>query len=80
MRRSAIYLPEAALVGPLNEWLAQLFNEDNLDRTVASLTASPSIDRGSNAAQQRLHNAEARCAGFRRRSLPVSILPLLSRR
>ena len=78
MRRSAIYLPEAALVGPLNEWLAQLFNEDNLDRTVASLTASPSIDRGSNAAQQRLHDAE--CAGFRRRSLPVSILPLLSRR
>ena len=60
MRRSAIYLPEAALVGPLNEWLAQLFNEDNLDRTVASLTASPSIDRGSNAAQQRLHDAEAR--------------------
>jgi hypothetical protein len=60
MRRSAIYLPEAALVGPLNEWLAQLFNEDNLDRTVASLTASQSIDRGRNAVQQRLHDAEAR--------------------
>ena len=55
-----VYLPEAALVGPLNEWLARLFNEDNLDTTVASLTASQSIDRGRNAAQQRLHDAEAR--------------------
>jgi hypothetical protein len=55
-----VYLPEAALVGPLNEWLAQLFNEVNLDATVASLTASQSIDRGRNAAQQRLHDAEAR--------------------
>jgi hypothetical protein len=55
-----VYLPEAALVGPLNDWLAQLFNEDNLDTTVASLTASQSIDRGRNAVQQRLHDAEAR--------------------
>ena len=55
-----VYLPEAALVGPLNHWLAQLFNEVNLDATVASLTASQSIDRGRNAAQQRLHDAEAR--------------------
>ena len=36
-----VYLPEAALVGPLNEWLAQLFNEDNLDRTVANPYSFP---------------------------------------
>jgi hypothetical protein len=55
-----VYLPEAALVGPLNEWLARLFDEVNLDAMVASLAASQSIDRGRNAAQQRLHDAEAR--------------------
>jgi hypothetical protein len=75
-----VYLPEVALVGPLNEWLAQLFNEDNLDTTVASLTASQSIDRGRNAAQQRLQELKLECAGFRRLSLPVSILLLSSRR
>lgn len=41
-------------------WLAQLFNEVNLDATVASLTASQSIDRGRNAAHPRLHDAETR--------------------
>jgi hypothetical protein len=59
-----VYLPEAAVVSPLNEWLADLFNEANLDATVASLTASQSIDRGRNAAQQRLQDAEARVRRF----------------
>jgi DNA invertase Pin-like site-specific DNA recombinase len=55
-----VYLRETTVVGPLNRWLAELFNADNLDTTVASLCASQSVDGRGVAIQQRLAAIEAR--------------------
>ncbi|MCA1709753.1 MAG: recombinase family protein, partial [Actinobacteria bacterium] len=35
-----VYLPEAAVLGPLNAWIGELFDRKNVDRTVATLVAS----------------------------------------
>lgn len=42
-----VYLPEVAVLGPVNRWLGELFDPDNLDRTVAALVASQGGDPGS---------------------------------
>src|SRR4029453_2317313 len=35
-----VYLPEMAILGPVNRWLGKLFDPESLDRTVAALVAS----------------------------------------
>jgi DNA invertase Pin-like site-specific DNA recombinase len=61
-----VYLPEAAVLDPLNKWLDGLFDRTNVDRTVAALVASQDAGQGAgqrDAAKRRLSEAEA---GLRR--------------
>lgn len=60
----SVYLPEVAVLGPVNRWLGDLFDPDNLDRTVAALVASQGGDPGRTAAGQRLKEAETRLRRF----------------
>ena len=60
----SVYLPEVAVLGPVNQWLGDLFDPDNLDRTVAALLASQGGDPGRTAAGQRLKEAETRLRRF----------------
>jgi DNA invertase Pin-like site-specific DNA recombinase len=60
----SVYLPEVAVLGPVNQWLGDLFDPDNLDRTVAALVASQGGDPGRTAAGQRLKEAETRLRRF----------------
>jgi hypothetical protein len=58
-----VYLPEAAVLVPLNKWLDGLFDRVNVDRTVAALVASQDVGQGAgqrDAAKRRLSEAEAR--------------------
>lgn len=60
-----VYLPEAAVLGPLNEWLGELFAPEHIDQTVAALVASQHQGYGSanharDAAKRRLDTAETR--------------------
>ena len=38
-----MYLPEAALLVPLNAWIGELFDSTNVDRTVAALLDSQGV-------------------------------------
>ncbi|WP_093941860.1 recombinase family protein [Actinoalloteichus hoggarensis] len=63
-----VYLPEAAVLGPLNEWIGELFAPENRDRTVTALVASQgstpqAIDRGD--AKRRLAEAEEKLTRLR---------------
>ena len=42
----SVYLREMAVLGPVNRWLGELFDPDNLDRTMAALVASQGGDPG----------------------------------
>lgn len=58
-----VYLPEAAVLEPLNEWIGGLFHRDNRDATVAALLASQGTTQGQQpreALQKRLTDAETR--------------------
>jgi hypothetical protein len=69
------YLPEMAIVGPVNRWLGELFDPDNLDRTVAALVASQGGDPRRTAASK---TPRLGFGASRRRSPLASILPQLS--
>ncbi len=64
-----VYLPEVAVLDPLNAWIGGLFDRDNVDRTVAALVASQGSTGGApspqEAAKKRLKDAEARLRRFR---------------
>ena len=60
----SVYLPEIAVLGPVNKWLGELFDPDNLDGTVSALVASQGGDPGRTAAGQRLNDAEMRLRRF----------------
>ena len=60
----SVYLPEMAIVGPVNTWLGELFDPDNLEKTVAALVASQGGDPGRAAVGQRLKDAETRLRRF----------------
>jgi DNA invertase Pin-like site-specific DNA recombinase len=58
-----VYLPETAVLGPVNEWIGQLFARENRDETVRALLASGSAG-GDTArveqARRRVSEAEIR--------------------
>ena len=66
-----VYLPERAVLGPLNAWVGELFDRENIDQTVAALIASQdrSGERGNTAAREalkrRLNEAQTRLARLR---------------
>ncbi len=64
-----VYLPEAAVLGPLNTWIGELFDRKNVDRIVAALVASQGCDRGEptarHAMKKRLAKAESRLGKLR---------------
>jgi DNA invertase Pin-like site-specific DNA recombinase len=64
-----VYLPEAAVLGPLNTWIGELFDRKNVDRTVAALVASQGRDSGKptarHAMKKRLGEAESRLRKLR---------------
>ena len=64
-----VYLPEAAVLGPLNAWIGELFDRKNVERTVAALVASQGCGRKEPSARQamkkRLSEAESRLRKFR---------------
>ena len=60
----SVNLPEIAVLGPVNKWLGELFDPDNLDGTVSALVASQGGDPGRTAAGQRLKDAEMRLRRF----------------
>ena len=47
-----VYLPEAAVLGPLNVWIGELFDRKNVDRTVAALVTSQGCGRREPNARQ----------------------------
>jgi hypothetical protein len=58
-----VYLPESAVLEPLNKWLDGLFDRLNVDRTVAALIASQDGGQGvgqRDAAKWRLSEAESK--------------------
>nr|WP_269189784.1 recombinase zinc beta ribbon domain-containing protein [Haloechinothrix halophila] len=59
-----VYLPEAAVIGPLNQWLGELFAPEHIDQTVAALVASQhqggNAHSARDAAKRRLDTAETR--------------------
>ena len=59
-----VYLPETAVVGPINRWLGELFDPDNLDRTVEALVASQGGDPGRATLEQSLKDADTRLRRF----------------
>ena len=63
-----VYLPQSAVLEPLNAWIGELFNRRNRDRTVAALVASQdnpeARPRAHETAKQRLADAEARLRRF----------------
>jgi hypothetical protein len=62
-----VYLPEAALVEPLNNWLSGLFDRRNIDRTVAALVDSQAGGQGTTdtgVAKKRLADAETRLCRY----------------
>lgn len=73
-----VYLPEMAILGPVNRWLDKLFDPESLDRTVAALVASQGVTPaepppGSDSRMPRLDS------GASRQQLPLaSTLPRLS--
>jgi hypothetical protein len=64
-----VYLPEAAVLGPLNAWIGALFNRKNIDQTVAALVASQEGGHRQPTARQalkkRLSEAESRLQKLR---------------
>jgi hypothetical protein len=64
-----VYLPEAAVLDALNDWIGRLFTPANVDRTVAALVASQGEPGGPSgareAAKARLAKAEARLQRLR---------------
>jgi DNA invertase Pin-like site-specific DNA recombinase len=60
----SVYLPEMAVLVPINRWLSKLFDPDNLEGTVAALVASQGGDPSRTAAGQRLKDAETRIRRF----------------
>jgi hypothetical protein len=56
-------LPEAAVLASLNAWLGELFDPNNIDRTVAALVTSQNetrgVSKGREAMKKRLVDAEA---------------------
>jgi uncharacterized protein YPO0396 len=65
-----VYLPERAVLAPLNAWVGQLFDRKNIDHTVAELLASqPDSAKSDTAAREamkkRLDEAEARLRRLR---------------
>jgi hypothetical protein len=64
-----VYLPEAAVLGPLNAWIGGLFNRKNLDRTVTALVMSQERGHQEPTARQamkkRLGEAESRLRKLR---------------
>jgi hypothetical protein len=61
----SVYLREIAVLGPVNKWLGELFDPDNLDSTVAALVASQGGDPGRTAVEQRLKDAQTRLRRFK---------------
>lgn len=63
-----VYLPEAAVLASLNAWLGDLFDPNNIDRTVAALITSQDetrgVPNGREAMKKRLAEAEARLRRF----------------
>lgn len=63
-----VYLAEAAVLGPLNTWLGDLFDRKNIDRTVEALVDSQGGARSEGCTQEtakkRLAEAEARLRRF----------------
>ncbi|MGH3513008.1 MAG: hypothetical protein ACRDRB_12125 [Pseudonocardiaceae bacterium] len=60
---AAVYVREAAICAPPNQWIATLFDATNRDRTVQALLDSQGgslIDTNLDQARRRLANAEAR--------------------
>ncbi len=58
-----VYLPESAVLEPLNEWIGGLFDPTNVDRTVAALVASQDTTQRQQpreVLQARLTDAETR--------------------
>ncbi|MCP3803467.1 recombinase family protein [Allokutzneria sp. A3M-2-11 16] len=64
-----VYLPEFAVLPPLNRWIGRLFDPENRDETVKALVASQGgtakAHVSRDAAQKRLNAAEARLKRFR---------------
>ena len=65
-----VYLPERAVLAPLNAWVGQLFDRKNIDQTVADLLASQPDDAKTDTAareamKKRLEEAEARLRRLR---------------
>ncbi|OLF17666.1 hypothetical protein [Actinophytocola xanthii] len=63
-----VYLRESTIRDAVNSWFGELFDRDNLDRTVAALVASRDGARrkrdGGEAACKRLSDAESRLRRF----------------
>jgi len=74
-----VYLPEVAVLGPVNRWLGELFDPDNLDRTVAALVASQGGDPRRTAVEQSLKDAELGFGASRQPSPLASTLPRWSK-
>lgn len=64
-----VYLREDALVPKLDEWLAKVFDETNLDATAAALAAASAPDDASvaraEAARRKLADCDGRLAKYR---------------
>ncbi|WP_158890886.1 recombinase family protein [Amycolatopsis anabasis] len=64
-----VYLPEVAVLDPLNDWLGGLFDREHIDRTVDALVASQHqasiAPNAREAAQKRLDAAEAKLRRFK---------------
>lgn len=60
---AAVYVREAAICAPLNQWIATLFNTSNRDQTIQALLISQGsslTDANLDQARRRLSTAEAR--------------------
>ncbi|HEY2696050.1 MAG TPA: recombinase family protein [Pseudonocardiaceae bacterium] len=61
-----VNLRESVVLGPLNDWLAELFARENRDQLVAGLLdAQPKPDGNGETAKRRLADAEAKLRRFR---------------
>ncbi len=71
-----VYLPEAAVVSPLNAWIGGLFDRMNVDQTVAALVVSQGgghkQPKGRQAMKKRLGEAEPRLRNSALRSRQAS--------
>jgi DNA invertase Pin-like site-specific DNA recombinase len=61
-----VNLRESVVLGPLNDWLGELFARENRDRLVAGLLeAQPKVEGNRETAKRRLADAEAKLWRFR---------------